>query len=40
MMQQITQHSVKLIRWAETQIWLNVTWKVACATLNALYAKL
>jgi hypothetical protein len=40
MMQQMTQHSVKLIRWVATQLWLNVPWKVACATLTALYAKL
>lgn len=40
MMQQMTQHSVKLIRWVTTQLWLNGPWKAACATLAALYARL
>jgi hypothetical protein len=40
MMQQLTQHSVKLIRWVAAQLWLNVPWKQACAALMALYAKL
>ena len=40
MMQQMTQHSVKLIRWVAAQLWLNVPWKQACAALVALYAKL
>ena len=40
MLQQITQHSVKLIRWVATQLWLNVPWKQACAALVALYARL
>jgi hypothetical protein len=40
MLQEMTQHSVKLIRWVAAQLWLNVPWKVACATLAALYAKL
>ena len=40
MMQQMTQHSVKLIRWVAAQLWLNVPWKQACAALMALYAKL
>ena len=40
MMQQMTQHSVKLIRWVAAQLWLNVPWKVACAALSALYARL
>jgi hypothetical protein len=36
MLQEMTQHSVKLIRWLAAQLWLNVPWKVACATLAAL----
>ena len=40
MMQQLTQHSAKLIRWVAAQLWLNVPWKQACAALMALYAKL
>jgi hypothetical protein len=40
MMQQMTQHSVKLIRWVAAQLWLHVPWKTACAALVALYAKL
>lgn len=40
LMQQITQHSVKLIRWVATQLWLHVPWKEACAALIALYARL
>ena len=40
MMQQLTQHSVKLIRWVAAQLWLNVPWKQACAALMALYARL
>jgi hypothetical protein len=40
MMQQMTQHSVKLIRWVAAQLWLDVPWKAACAALAALYAKL
>jgi hypothetical protein len=40
MMQHMTQHSVKLIRWVGAQLWLNVPWKTACAALVALYAKL
>jgi hypothetical protein len=40
MMQQMTQHSVKLIRWVAAQLWLNVPWKAACEVLIALYAKL
>lgn len=40
MMQQMTQHSVKLIRWVATHLWLDVPWKAACAALAALYAKL
>jgi hypothetical protein len=39
-MQQMTQHSVKLIRWVAAQLWLNVPWKLACAALAALYARL
>jgi len=39
-MQQITQHSVKLIRWVANQLWLHVPWKEACAALIALYARL
>ena len=39
MMQRMTQHSVKLIRWVAAQLWLDVSWKVACAALAALYAK-
>ena len=40
MMQQMTQHSVKLIRWVAAQLWLDVHWSAACAALIALYAKL
>ena len=40
MMQRMTQHSVKLIRWVAAQLWLAVPWKAACAALTALYAKL
>ena len=40
MMQQMTQHSVKLIRWVAAQLWLEVPWKLACAALAALYARL
>jgi hypothetical protein len=40
MMQQMTQHSVKLIRWVAAQLWLNVPWKAACEVLIALYTKL
>ncbi|MDI1312558.1 transposase [Prosthecobacter sp.] len=38
--QQITQHCVKLIRWVAAQLWLNVPWQQACAVLTTLYAKL
>lgn len=40
LMQQMTQHSVKLIRWVAAQLWLNVPWKAACATLATLYVRL
>ena len=40
MMQRMTQHSVKLIRWVAAQLRLDVPWKVACTALAALYAKL
>ncbi|MFZ2279351.1 MAG: hypothetical protein WAW39_16320, partial [Prosthecobacter sp.] len=40
LMQQITQHSVKLIRWVAAQLWNSIPWQQACAVLIALYAKL
>jgi hypothetical protein len=40
LMQRITQHSVKLIRWVAAQLWANIPWQQACAVLIALYAKL
>ena len=40
LMQQITQHSVKLIRWVAAQLWNHIPWQQACAVLVALYAKL
>lgn len=40
MMQQMTQHTVKLIRWVAAQLCLNVSWKAACAVLAALYQRL
>ena len=39
-MQQMTQHSVKLIRWIAAQLWLDVSWKASCAALITLYARL
>ncbi len=39
LMQKITQHSVKLIRWVAAQLWLNIPWQHACTALIALYAK-
>jgi hypothetical protein len=40
MMQRVTQHSVKLIRWVAAQLWLDVSWKAACMALSALYQRL
>ena len=40
LMQQITQHSVKLIRWVASQLWSSIPWEQACAVLRGLYAKL
>ncbi len=40
LVQQMTQHSVKLIRWVAAQLWLNNSWKEACAALVVLYAQL
>jgi hypothetical protein len=40
LMQRITQHSVKLIRWVAAQLWAHIPWQQACAVLTALYAKL
>lgn len=40
MMQRMTQHSVKLIRWVAAQLRIDAPWKVACVALVALYAKL
>jgi hypothetical protein len=40
LVQNITQHSVKLIRWVATQLWLSNPWPVACATLADLYRHL
>ncbi len=36
----LTQHTLKLIRWVATQLWLDIPWKQACAILAALYANL
>jgi hypothetical protein len=38
--QNLTQHSLKLIRWLGVQLWLDIPWKQACAALVALYASL
>lgn len=40
LVQNLTQHSVKLIRWVATQIWLAHPWAAACATLAAQYQHL
>jgi hypothetical protein len=40
LVQNITQHSVKLIRWVATQLFLPNPWPVACATLAGLYRTL
>ena len=40
LMQQITLHSVKLIRWVAAQLWNAIPWDRACAVLMTLYAKL
>jgi len=40
LMQQITQHSVKFIRWVATQLWNDIPWERACALLRRFYAKL
>jgi hypothetical protein len=40
MMQRVTQHSVKIIRWVAAQLWLDVSWKAACMALSALYQRL
>jgi hypothetical protein len=40
MMQQMTQLTVKLIRWVAAQLCLNVSWKAACAVLATLYQRL
>lgn len=40
LVRQMTQHSVKLIRWVAVQLWLDHPWKQACAALAALYAHL
>jgi hypothetical protein len=40
MLQQMTQHSVKLIRWIAAQLWIDVPWKASCAALINLYARL
>ena len=37
--QQMTQHTLKFIRWVAAQLWLDIPWKDACATLRTLYAK-
>ena len=38
--QNLTQHSLKLIRWLGVQLWLDIPWKQACAALMVLYASL
>jgi hypothetical protein len=38
--QKLTQHTLKLVRWVATQLWLDIPWKQACAILAALYATL
>jgi hypothetical protein len=38
--QKLTQHTLKLIRWIGVQLWLDVPWKRACAALMLLYANL
>ena len=38
--QKLTQHTLKLVRWVATQLWLDIPWKQACAILGALYATL
>ena len=40
LVQGITQHTVKFIRWVAAHLWLDIPWKQACAVLAALYAKL
>lgn len=39
MVQQMTQHTLKFIRWVAAQLWLDIPWKDACAILMTLYAK-
>jgi len=39
LMQQITQHSVKFIRWVATQLWNHIPWERACDLLRRFYAK-
>lgn len=38
LVKQMTQHTVKLIRWVAAQIWLNNPWKEACGVLAGIYA--
>jgi hypothetical protein len=38
LVQQLTQHTVKLIRWVAAQVWLNNPWKEACGVLAGIYA--
>jgi hypothetical protein len=40
LVQNLTQHSVKLIRWVATQLWLSNPWAEACVALAALYRYL
>lgn len=40
LMQRITQHSVKFIRWVAAQLWNTIPRQQACAVLAAFYAKL
>ena len=35
LMQRITQHSVKFIRWVAAQLWNSIPWQQACAVLTA-----
>ncbi len=40
MVRRSTQHSVKFIRWVASRLWQSDPWKLACAALATLYARL
>lgn len=40
MVRRSTQHSVKFIRWVASRLWQSDPWKLACAALAILYARL